>query len=59
MEDKTCKLCGGEGTLTCSECNGSGEGMADDSTCLICKGNGEVPCDCTRKNRPQGKEDWL
>lgn len=27
---------------TCSNCNGSGEGMYDGSICRYCKGSGEV-----------------
>lgn len=34
--------------LTCSTCNGSGEGMYDGSRCITCKGSGleTVKCDC-------------
>ncbi len=46
VETGTCELCKDEGTLICSTCNGSGEGMYDGSTCRTCKGKGEVPCEC-------------
>lgn len=41
-----CLICEDEHTMTCSRCNGSGEGMADGSTCIACHGSGEVPCEC-------------
>ena len=41
-----CEICGGEGTVPCERCSGSGEGMADESTCQTCKGDGQVPCIC-------------
>jgi len=41
-----CNLCHDEATLTCPDCNGSGEGMYDGTTCRTCKGGGAVPCEC-------------
>lgn len=43
-----CLKCYDEGTLSCSNCNGSGEGMADGSHCLDCKGSGQISCSCGR-----------
>lgn len=41
-----CLTCYDEQTVTCSKCNGSGEGMSDDSHCTVCK-NGSIRCpDC-------------
>ena len=51
-----CEVCEDEGTVTCSRCNGSGEGMHDETTCLTCKGNGEVPCEC-QADRLQDEAD--
>ncbi len=38
-----CKVCDGTGEvedLICPNCNGSGEGMYDDTKCSLCKGSG-------------------
>ena len=37
-----CPDCDGKGTIeeACGECDGSGEGRADDTTCLACAGDG-------------------
>ena len=54
-----CHACEDEGTVICSRCNGSGEGMADGSTCPTCKGSGEITCECKVVGAPTSKEDWL
>lgn len=55
VEVEVCEHCQDEGTLICSTCNGSGEGMYDGSTCRTCKGKGEVPCECTEETRADAK----
>ena len=42
----TCEICEGEGTIGCSACSGSGEGIHDGTTCRTCGGDGTVPCEC-------------
>lgn len=41
-----CEKCGGDGTVTCFWCNGSGEGAVDGTRCPWCKGKSVVPCMC-------------
>jgi hypothetical protein len=51
-----CETCGGDHTVYCSACAGSGEGQADGSRCQCCKGSDVRPCpDCTTE--PDGPDE--
>ena len=56
VEIETCEICGGEGVVGCSACQGSGEGMHEGTTCRTCKGEGEFPCEC-QDERLRDEED--
>lgn len=51
-----CETCGDDGWLACERCNGSGEGMHEDTTCRECEGGGTVPCEC-QEERMQDEDD--
>ena len=45
-----CTICEDEGSLGCSACAGSGEGMHPRSRCRTCGGSGEVRCECVERD---------
>jgi hypothetical protein len=51
MNDTICEKCGGDGTVMCGWCNGSGQGGIDGTRCPVCKGKSVVPCVCQEEER--------
>ena len=52
-----CLECNDEGRLLCGRCNGSGEGMYDETRCSTCGNSGAVDCECGQNEQANIRDD--